>query len=93
MAGSNGGGAAGLVLVDGMDRREIELGDDIEQEEDEVILRELGGGGVGLLGVEFRGPGTIGFAARRVHDRARMRIGKRKRVRAPMLEGFGLQNH
>jgi hypothetical protein len=26
-----------------MDRSEIELGDDIEEEEDQVILRELGG--------------------------------------------------
>jgi len=42
-----------------MDRSEIELGYDIEEEEDEVILRELGGGSVGLLGVEFGGPGTI----------------------------------
>ena len=80
-------GAAGLVLVDGMDRGEIELGDDIEEEEDEVILRELGGRGVGLVGVEFGGPGTIGFAARGVHDRSRMRMGEINRVRVPHVKG------
>src|ERR1700682_4641948 len=79
-------GAAGFVLVEGMDRGEIEPGDDIEEEEDEVILRELGGGGVGLLGVEIGGPGAIGFAARGVHDRSRMRIGVISRIRAPSLK-------
>ena len=86
MAGSKGGGAAGLVLVAGMDRGEIERGDDIEEKEDEVILRELGSGGVGLLGVEIGGPGAIGFAARGVHDRSRMRMGVISRVRASMLK-------
>jgi len=59
-----------------MDLGEVELGDGIEEEEDEVILRELGGGRVGLLRIEFGVPGTIGFAARRMHDRSRMRIKK-----------------
>jgi hypothetical protein len=76
-----------------MDRSEIELGYDIEEEEDEVILRELGGGSVGLLSVEFGGPGTIGFAARRVHDRARIWKGRMNQVRAPMLKAFRPQNH
>ena len=51
--GIEGRGAAGLVLVEGIDPGEVEVGDDIEEEEDEVVLRELGGGGVGLLGVGF----------------------------------------
>ena len=75
MAGSKGG-RRGSRLGRGHGSGEIELGDDIEEEEDEVILRELGGRGVGLVGVEFGGPGTIGFAARGVHDRSRMRIGR-----------------
>jgi hypothetical protein len=32
-----------------MDRSEIELGYDIEEKEDEVILRQLGGGSMGPL--------------------------------------------
>ena len=72
MAGSRGVSAAGLVLVGGMDLGEIELGDNIDQEEDQVILRELGGGCVGLVGVKFGCPGTIGFGTRRVHDRSRV---------------------
>ena len=53
-----GRGAAGLVLVGGMDLGKIELGDDVDQEADQVILRELGGRCVGLVGVTFGCPGT-----------------------------------
>lgn len=67
-----GRGTAGLVVVGGMDLGEIELGDNIAQEEDQVLLRELGGGCVGLVGVKFGCPGTIGFGTRRVHDRSRV---------------------
>jgi hypothetical protein len=63
-------------LVEGVDRREIELGDDIQEEEDEVILWELGGGGVGLVGITFGIPRAIGFASGSVHGSSRMRIGK-----------------
>jgi hypothetical protein len=65
-----------------VDLGEVEPGDDIEEEEDQVILRELGGGCVGLVGVGLGVPGTIGFAARRAHDGSRMRIGEVSRVRA-----------
>jgi hypothetical protein len=59
-----------------MDPREIERGDDIDQEEHEVVLRELGGGGVGLLGVELRCPRAIRFGAGWVHDRSHVRMGE-----------------
>ena len=55
---------------------EIELGDDIQEEEDEVILWELGGGGVGLVGITFGIPRAIGFASGGVHGSSRLRIGK-----------------
>src|SRR5271166_1161356 len=74
--GIEGRGAAGLVLVGGMDPREIERGDDIDQEEHEVVLRELGGGGVGPLGVELRCPRAIRFGAGWVHDRSHVRMGE-----------------
>ena len=54
--GVEGRGAAGLVLVAGVELGEVEPGDDIEEEEDQVILRELGGGCVGLVGVGLGGP-------------------------------------
>ena len=44
-----------------MDPGEVEPGDDIDEEEDEVILRKSGGRGMGLLGVEFGAPGAISF--------------------------------
>jgi hypothetical protein len=62
--GIEGRSAAGLVLVGGMDLGETGRGEDIDQEEYQVIVRELGGRRVGLLGIEFGCPGTIGFAAR-----------------------------
>jgi hypothetical protein len=63
-------------LVEGVDRREIELGDDIQEEEDEVILWELGGGGVGLVGITVGIPRARGFASGGVHGSSRMQIGK-----------------
>ena len=44
-----GRGVAGLVLVGGMDAEKVELGDDIDQVEDQVIVRELGGRRVACL--------------------------------------------
>src|SRR3954453_18262637 len=93
MTGSNGGGATGLVLVRGMDPGEIEPGDDIDQEEDQVILRELGGRGAGLLSVELGVPRAIGFGASSAHDRPRMRMEEIDRVRPLMLKRPGRQNH
>lgn len=76
-----------------MDRGEIELGDDVDEEEDQVIVRQLGGRGVGLLGVEFGSPGTIGFGASGTHDRPRMRLEEINPVRPLMRKQISRQNH
>ena len=76
-----------------MDLGEIEPGDDIDQEEDEVIVGELAGRGVGLLGVEFGSPGTIGLGARGSHDRPRMRIEEIPDVRSLIVKRLSRQNH
>ena len=76
-----------------MDLGEIELGNDIDQEEDQVIVRELGGRCVGLVGVKFGSPGTIGFPTSGVHDRPRLRIEEINQVRALMLKRPDRQNH
>ena len=81
-----GRGPAGLVLVGGMDLGKIELGDDIDQEEDQVILRQLGGRCVGLVGVKFGCPGTIGFGTRRVHDRSQVRMGEDESSSSPHVK-------
>ena len=81
-----GRGAGGLVLVGGMDLGKIELGDDVDQEEDQVILRELGGRCVGLVGVKFGCPGTIGFGTRRVHDRSQVRMGEDQSSSSPHVK-------
>ncbi len=69
-----------------MDLGEIELGDNIDQEEDQVILRELGGRCVGLVGVKFGCPGTIGFGTRRVHDRSQVRMGEDQSSSSPHVK-------
>jgi hypothetical protein len=62
--------AAGLALIGSVEGVEVELGDGVQEEEDEVALRQAVGGAKGLGGVGLGIPGAILLAAGSDHDRS-----------------------
>ena len=60
-------GTPGFLLVGGVEAAQLQLGDRIEQEEDQVALGELGLRAMGFLPVALWLPGTVRFSTVLAH--------------------------
>ena len=73
--GVKGRSTACLVFGAGVDRGQVEGGDDLDEEEDQIAFGQFGQRTVVLVTIEVRMPRTVGFARDSVHDRSLKVVG------------------